>query len=207
MKKEGFMSIKNDWVKKLEFDKLKLANNKIDLFWKNFKLTNKNINLFIYLQLVEQLRTFYWEDQLNKELNLDDSYKQIIFYKANDKTLKDLLFNIIKDWKKDIIEDYKFKNKNLYINWEKFKLKNSEAASCFLELISLYFSENSTKEVTVQKLDEYYVQNPQYFKCIKYNLNNIKWNYLKTIRNQLWKIYINNELLYIKWNTIHLMYT
>ena len=51
--------------------------------------------------MIEELKKYYWEDQLNKELNMDDSYKQMIFYKADKTILKELSNKLIKDWIKD----------------------------------------------------------------------------------------------------------
>jgi len=202
MIKEWFVHINENWVKKLDFKQLKVANEEVNLFWENFKLTTDNLALFVYLQMIEELRKYYWEDQLNEELNMDDSYKQIIFYKADKKVLEELAYKLNKDWEKDIIEKYEFKDKKLFINWNEFKINKAEKAKLLLEIISTYFSSTDKKNVYLSELDYFYRENIKSNIFIKFNENNIKTNYLKTIRSRIWKNYINNDIIQLKWNQI-----
>jgi len=205
MIKEWFVHINENWVKKFDFKQLKVANEEVNLFWENFKLTTDNLALFVYLQMIEELRKYYWEDQLNEELNMDDSYKQIIFYKADKKVLEELAYKLNKDWEKDIIEKYEFKDKKLFINWKVFKIKDSDKTEYFIELISMYFSWTNKKILSVSYLNDLYIKNTKDLKYLTLSSNDIKTSYIKTIRKQLWNKYINNEILKIKWNDIVLL--
>lgn len=205
MKKYWFINVNENWVKKFDFKQLKLSNEEINIFWESIMLTKNNLALFVYLHMIEELRKYYWEDQLNEELNMDDSYKQIIFYKADKKVLEELVYKLNKDWEKDIIEKYEFKNKKLYINWEIFKIKDSEKTEYFIELISMYFSWTNKKILSISDLNDLYIKNTKDLKYLTLTSNNIKTWYIKTIRKQLWNYYINNEILKIKWNDIILL--
>jgi hypothetical protein len=200
-----YIIIQKDWTKKFDFNQLKISQDGMQIWWNQFKMTKENIWLLLYITMVSQLKTYYWEDELNKELNLDDSYKQILFYKIDKEKLKELLINLFKNWDKEIINKYEFKNKKLYINWNEFKVKDSKKAEYFIELISTYFSWTNKKRLSISDLNDIYIENTKDIKYLTLSANNIKTSYIKTIRKQLWNKYINNEILKIKWNDIVLL--
>lgn len=192
--------------KKFDFSQLNVSETWIIFKWNSILLEKETLHIFIYCKVLDELRKYYWEDELNRELNLDESYRQILFYKWNKKDLEDLYFKLSKDWDKDIIEKYEFINNKLYVNEKEFKIKDSEKTSYFLEILSLYFSWTDKKKISVTEYNEFYNKNST--KGLKYLIlseNNIKASYIKTIRKQLGKKYINNEILKIeKWDIIQL---
>lgn len=106
---------------------------------------------------------------------------------------------------KQIIYKYEFKENKLFINWEEFKIKDSEKTDYFIKLISLYLKSNNKKIVPIWELNDLYINITKDLKFLTLTSNNIKASYIKTIQKQLWEIYTNNEILKIRWNDIILM--
>lgn len=197
---------KEDGTKKFDFNKLNEIETNHLLKNGSLELTTENIQLYVCFKMIQELENFYGEEQLNDDLNKDKSYKQVLFYDADKTLLEKILFNIKKDWKKEIIETYEFKKDNLYINWEVFKIKNSEKTPYFIKMLSLYLSEKQTKKINITDFITFYENtSTKKHNYLKLNLSNIKNTFISTIRKQTWKIYINNEILEIKGNDIVLL--
>lgn len=171
------------------------------------KLWKNDIESIIDYFLLKELRNYYWEDQLNKELNYDNSYKENIFYISDIKDLNQLYNNLKYNSEKEILDNYKFKDWNLIINWNNFIIKNAKWTNDFIKLISHYFEENKNSRVSITKLIDFYCEIKKEKNIDKLNLtsNNIKNSYIETFNKNLNKQYINNWILKIKWNDIVLM--
>ena len=200
MEKQKLIIRKENWDKKFDFEQLRLNDNntKLKAFWKDIVLNNENIQAFALIFALNELKKYYWEDELNRELNLDKSFKQILFFKANKKELVDLLFNLQRWLDKSCIEKVEYKEKWLYVNWERF-IPKWDKTMYFLELICLYFFENPKRnKVSISDFIDFYEKNKEKWKELNLKESNIKNWYLKTIRQNLWEEFVNNEILKIE---------
>lgn len=206
MIKEGLIKVKNE---KKEFDLWMILDDKLDILSviKNWEIDKEALSIFLCKSILNNLKTYYWEDTLNEDLNQDESYKQIICYKTDKVKLEAILFNIKKDWDKEIIEKFEIKKDNIYINWDIFKIKNSVKTPGFIKLLSWYLETRSTKRITISELIDFYDDNykKQNDESLTLKIGNIKNTFIKTIRKQVWKRYLNNEILKIEWSDIVLL--
>jgi hypothetical protein len=173
----------------------------------DWTLNKKVLNIFICKNILKSLNDYYWENQLNEDLNQDDSYKQLICYTTDKKKLDEILLNIKQNWDKKIIEKFEIKQDNIYINWETFNIKDSIKTPGFIKLLSWYLVSTNTKRIALSKLIDFY--NDNYKKknneLLILTIGNIKSTFIKTIRKQVWKKYLNNEILKIEWSDIVLL--
>lgn len=206
MIEEWLIEIKQN---KKQFNLDAVLNEKLDpiSIIKDWKIDNRLFSIFLCKSILWDLKKYYWEDTLNEDLNKDESYKQIICYKTDKVQLDEILLNIKKDWNKEIIEEFEIKQNNIYINWEKFKIKDSIKTPGFIELLSWYLETHDTKRINLSHLIDFYEENYKWKnkESLTLKIGNIKNTFIKTIRKQVWKRYLNNEILKMEWSDIVLM--
>lgn len=196
--------IKKVWKKELNLNKLKKEYIKIT---KKKKPSQDDIDAYIYMNVIFlYIIPTYWEDELNRELNLDKSFTNISLFNTNIKDIENLLYRLQSKWDKDEITSLRFINWKIIINWKEFKINNSPKTQCFLDLIALYFTKNKhEKSIFTYKLEIFWINNLSELNFIKENwkrieeyLNlkndNIKNWYLKTLEKKLWKKFINKKI-------------
>ena len=206
MIEEGLIKVKDD---KKQFDLWVVLDDKLDILSviKDWEIDKKIFSTFLCKSILHNLKTYYWEDTLNEDLNQDESYKQIICYKTDKVKLDEILLNIKKDWEKEIIEKFEIKKDNIYINWDIFKIKDSVKTPGFITLLSWYLESTTTKRIPLSELIDFYDDNynKQNDESLTLKIGNIKNTFIKTIRKQVWKRYLNNEILKIEWSDIVLL--
>ncbi len=196
---EDEVIVNNNWIKEFNLDGFKIVDNdKIQVFWETKKLNEKNITLFWMVKVIEELKNFYWITQLNKELNLDESYKQALFFIWVKKDLSTLVMKLQWWFNKQLIESIEYKANWLYINWEQILLKAIKA-QYFLKIVSQYFFNNpNINKISRETIVDIYEADKENSLELTLTYWNFKTWYIKTIRDSLWNNYINNVILKIE---------
>lgn len=182
-----FLSNTHYWIGKdlYEYDK----NNKDDIWWA------------IAIQTLYNLINTYWEDQLNSDLNLDDSYKRMLFFNWKKEDIEDLRDILIHWENKRLIKTISFKDWYTYINKRKWKYKEHDKADYALSLIAKYFSEYPFEEdVQDSDLQSIHINNwkPQNISF----WDSFRTGYIKTLNNRFEKKFINWIIFEMKKTTI-----
>lgn len=197
---DSFVKVWSNWKKNFNF---KL----IDTAKKDVPFNKENIRFFIYIEYLKEIRNYYWENQLNDDLNEDSSFRQMLFFTWDYSNLNQLNIKLIQDWEKEIINKYTFQSDKLIINNQEFK-PTWDKTKYFLQILSSLFSSKQENKVSIWELNDLYIEKTtekleKNLNFLNLNQKNIKTSYMKTLLKQLWKKYINGNFLQIEGSYIY----
>ena len=142
----------------------------------------------------------YGEDQLNTELNLDDSHKKMLFFNWEKEDIEDLRDTLIY-WKgKKFLKSISFKNWETFINKQKWKYKKDDKADYALRLVALYFSEFPYEEqADISDLQNIHIhEKKKWVLTIPENFSfqdSFRTWYRKTLNDRFEKKFINGRIV------------
>lgn len=173
------------WKKIFSWDK----DNKEDIWWP------------LLIQLLDNFIWNYWEDEINKTLNTDDSYNKVVFY-STDKNKIINLKELLELWDgKKVIHSISFKEWNTFINSMKVKYKKNDKAYYILSLIAKYFSEYPLEDsVNKWDLQDIHIENG---KPIQIDFwDSFRTWYIKSLNDRFEKKFLNGRIFEMKKDTI-----
>jgi hypothetical protein len=155
----------------------------------------------VAVQLLHNFINIYGEDQLNTELNLDDSHKKMLFFNWKKEDIEDLRDTLIYWENKKLLKTINFKNWDTYINKQKWKYQPQDKADYALSLIAKYFTEYPFEEdVKDSDLQAIHIDN---WKPLEISFwDSFRTGYIKTLNNRFEKKFINGGIFEMSKSTI-----
>lgn len=193
---KDFIKWEKRWEYKIDTSALVVSNTEYWI-WKDIRpLTQDNVGGYALIKFLQQFIPEYGEDELNRQLNLDDSYKKMLFYKCDRDEIEKLM-NQLKTWQnKKILKKIRFQNNLAYINNMKYTFQKDKAWY-FFWLIAQYFSENPHEDsVSTSDLQDIHIEREN--KTSISFWDSLRTWYIKTLNDRIYKKYINWRIFEIK---------